>query len=30
MTKTLNMVRKNAHAGLDELSNKSKKRRKSA
>ncbi|HEY95319.1 MAG TPA: MarR family transcriptional regulator [Dehalococcoidia bacterium] len=30
MTKTLNMVRKNAHNGLDELTNKSKKRRKSA
>ncbi|MBN2076341.1 MAG: MarR family transcriptional regulator [Dehalococcoidales bacterium] len=29
MTKTLNMVRKNAHNGLDELSNKNKKRKKS-
>ena len=30
MTKTLSMVRKNAHNGLDELTNKNKKRKKSA
>ena len=30
LTRTLNMVRKNAHNGLDELTNKNKKRKKSA